>query len=62
LFGSVREITTSANTPVKLLHRRAHGLFQVSVEMLLHQVRDDFGVGLGLELVAFRLQLLLQAR
>ena len=38
----------------------AHRLFQVALEVLLHQVRDDFGVGLGLEHVAFVLQLLLQ--
>ena len=43
----------------QLLHRRAHGLLQVALEMLLHQVGDDLGVGLGLELVAFGLQLLL---
>ena len=33
----------------QLRHRRAHGLFQIPVEVLLDQVRDDLGVGLGLE-------------
>ena len=45
---------------VKLLDRRAHGLFQIAGEVLLYQVRDDLGIGLGFELVAFRLQLPLQ--
>jgi len=44
----------------QLLERRSHGAFEVSFEVLLHQVRDDFGVRLRFELVTFRLQLLLQ--
>src|ERR1035437_5709833 len=40
----------------------AHGLFQVAFKMLLHQVGDDFGVGLGLEDVAFVLELLLEGQ
>ncbi len=42
------------------LHGGAHGLFQIAFEVLLDQVRDDFGIGLGLEDVAFLLQLLLE--
>ena len=50
------------------LHRLANRFFQrnlvpvaVGAEVLLDQVGDDFGVGLGAELVAFVDQLLLQA-
>ena len=60
MFGSWREMTPSANTPVSCLDGRAHGFFQIALEVLLHQVRDDLGVGFGLELVSFALQLLLQ--
>ncbi len=42
------------------LDGRAHGLLEIPVEVLLHQVRDDLGIGLRFELVAFRLQSLLQ--
>ena len=52
LLGSLREITLSANTPVNCLHGVAHGVFQIAVEILLHQVGDDFGVGLGDEACA----------
>ena len=38
----------------------AHGFFQVAAEMLLHQVRDDLGIGLGFENVPFGFQLVLQ--
>ena len=41
----------------QLLDGGAHGLFEVALEVLLDQVGDDFGVGLGLEDVAFHLQL-----
>ncbi len=41
----------------QLLDGDAHGLFEVALEVLLDQVGDDFGVGLGLEDVAFHLQL-----
>src|ERR1035437_4842164 len=40
----------------------AHGFFQVAFEMLLHEVGDDFGVGLGFEGVAFVLELLLEGQ
>ena len=43
-----------------MLDGGAHGLFQIALEVLLDQVRDDLGVGLGLENVAFVLQLLLE--
>ena len=42
------------------LHRGAHGIFQAAFEMLLDQVRDDFGIGLGLEDVALVLKLVLE--
>ena len=47
---------------VKLLHRLAHGFFERAafLHIFLHQVRDDFGVGLGDELVAFGDELFLQ--
>ena len=41
----------------QLLHRDAHGLFQIAFEVLLHQMRDDFRVGFGLESMPFALQL-----
>src|ERR1039457_3131318 len=41
---------------------RTHGCFQVAFEMLLHQVGDDSRVGLGLEGVAFVLELLLECQ
>ncbi len=52
----------------KLAHRRAHGVFEagrrppraISVQVFFHQVGDHFRVGFGGELVAFRLELLLQ--
>ena len=41
--------------------RTAHGVLQaVIAHLALHQVRDDLGVGFGLELVPLRLQLALQ--
>ena len=43
-----------------LLHRQAHRLFQAAFEMFLDQMRDDLGVGLGLEEMAFMLELMLQ--
>ena len=43
------------------LHRPQHGVLEaVVLPLLLDQVRDDLGVGLGDELVALALQLLLQ--
>ncbi len=52
---------------VQPLHRHAHGFFQRDLlvrifqdEVLLDQVRDDLGIGLGLVGVAFFAQLLLQ--
>ena len=68
LLGSSDEITAMANTPVSSLHRLADRFLQryampvaVGVQVLLDQVGDDFGVGLGAELVAFLDQLALQA-
>ena len=41
--------------------RAPHGVLEaVAVHLALDQVRDDFGVGFGLELVSLRLQLVLQ--
>ena len=61
LSGSEREMTASAKTPVELrAPLLAHRGFQVAVQILLDQVRDDFGVGLGDELVALGLKLLLE--
>src|ERR1017187_6703570 len=48
--------------PGELLPGRAHRLFQIALEVLLHQVRDDLSVGLRFELVAFGLQLLFQGQ
>ncbi len=62
LFGSELAMTASANTPVDLLHRFADGVFEIAFEVLLDQMRDDFGVGFGLESVALRLQLVLQRK
>ena len=44
----------------QLLHGQTHSGFEVAAEIFLHQVGDDLGVGLGDELVAFVLKLLLE--
>ena len=46
----------------ELLQRLAHGFFKTNAALgvLFDEMRDDFGVGLGDELVAFALELLLQ--
>ncbi len=41
-------------------HRRPHRFFQVAAEVLLDQVGDDLGVGLGAEHVAFGFELMLE--
>jgi hypothetical protein len=46
--------------PGQFLHRCADSLFQVAREVFLHQVRDDFGVSLGPELVAFGFELVFE--
>ena len=56
--GSRLEMTLMAKTPVICLHGLAHRVFQVAVEIFLYQMRDDFGIGFGVEVVAFRGQLL----
>jgi hypothetical protein len=40
----------------EVLDGRAHGFFEIALEVFLHQVRDDFRVGLGLENVALGLE------
>ena len=60
LFGSELAITLSANTPVSSFTALANRFFQIALVVLLHQVRDHFGVGLGDELVAFELELVLE--
>ncbi len=45
-----------------LLDGRAHGFFQIAVEVFLHQVRDHFRVRLGLENMALGLEELLQGQ
>ena len=50
-----------ANMPRMQLQRAAHGVLEpVVLHLALDQVRDDLGVGLGLERVPLRLQLVLQ--
>ena len=44
----------------QLPHGVAHGILQIAVVVLLDQMRDDLGVGLGDELVAFLHQLMLE--
>ena len=46
----------------QLLDRVADGLFEIALEVLLDQVRDDLGVGFGLEDVAFGFELRFSAR
>ena len=41
---------------LELRVRRAHGLDEVAVVVALHEVRDDLGVGLRVELVPFLLE------
>ena len=53
LFGSAARHHGQREHAGQLLHGRAHRVFQVALEVLLHQVGDDFGVGFGDELVAF---------
>ena len=58
--GSSADSSTSANKPAHALHRAQHRVLEaVVLPFLLDQVRDDFGVGLGLELVPFGDQLAL---
>src|SRR5579862_9189700 len=44
----------------QLFDRVAHSIFQISVEVLFDQMRDDLGVRLGHELMTFIAQLLLK--
>ncbi len=60
LLGSGARDHGQGKHSCELVHSGAHGLFQVALEVRLHQVGDDFGVGLGLELVAFGFQALFQ--
>ncbi len=47
---------------VQVFHGAPHRVLQIPFVILFHQVRDDFGVGLGNELVAFQLELVLEAQ
>ena len=59
--GSSTETSTIANMPrMTFSARRTAFSRPSSLHLALDQVRDDLGVGLGLELVPLRLQLLLQ--
>ena len=70
LSGSAAESTPRAKAPVSRLTARAHSGFERnglagSFSVLLHlfdQMRDDFGVGLGNELVALRGQCAFQVK
>ena len=44
----------------ELFDRRAHGLFEIRLEVLLDEVGHDLGIGFGSKNVAFRFQLVLQ--
>ena len=44
----------------KFSHRAPNRVFQIAFVVFLHQVRDDLGVGLGDELVALQLELVLE--
>ena len=46
----------------QLLDGAADGAFQIAFEIFFDQMRDDFGIGLGLEDVAFALQLFFQRK
>ncbi len=46
----------------ELLHGAADRAFQIAFEIFFDEMRDDFGVGFGLEGVAFLLQLLFQRK
>ncbi len=46
----------------QLFHRAANRIFQVPVEILLDEVRDDLGIGLGDEFVTLGLSCCLSAR
>ena len=46
----------------QFLHSLTHSLLQIAVEILLDEVSDDLGIGLGLENVSFLLELLLQGQ
>ena len=59
--GSSTDTSTIANMPRMYVQRAPDGVLQaVAVHLALDEVRDDLGVGLGLELVPLRLQLVLQ--
>ena len=62
LFGSCRLRHGKRKHSAQLLHRAADGALQIAFEILLHQVRDHFGIGLRLEDVALALQLLFQRK
>ena len=57
LLGSLRLEHGQGENAAQLLDGAADRAFQIALEILFDQVRDDFGVGLGLEDVAFALQL-----
>ena len=59
--GSSTETSTSANMPRIELQRPADGVFEaVGLHFALDEVRDDFRVRFGLELVPLRLKLFFQ--
>ena len=62
LFGSEPRNHGQREDAAQFLDGRAHGLFQVALEILLDQVGDDFGIGLGLEDVAFGFELMLERK
>ena len=61
LFGIAAAEDGQREDAADLLHRAADRLFQIAVEVLLDQVGDDFGVGFGLEDVAFAAAVALSA-
>ena len=61
LFGIVDRDQDEREHAAHERQRAAHGVLEaVAVHLALDQMRDDLGVGLGLELVSLRLQLVLQ--
>ena len=60
LFGSLRLEDGEREDAAELLDGAADSAFQIAFEIFFDQMRDDFGVGFGLEDVAFALELFLQ--
>ncbi len=53
LFGIVGGQNGERVQTLEVLERLEHGFFEIALEILFDEMRDDFGVGLGGELVPF---------